>query len=161
MKSLFFLVLLWIAAPTHAQKFGDWTTTRQDYGSFSGTTNDSGNLFGYACYLESAKCIWVLTVADSCTAGSSYPVLVNANTGSSAVDLACVVIDGASYLTFTDFKAAADIVNGNTKVAIAYPVKNGSFVVLRFSLVGGTAGTAAAETIVINANKNSTRNQVL
>ena len=89
------------------------------------------------------------------------PVLVNAESGAVSVVLTCRILDGVHYMTFTDFDAIGDVVQGNERFGIAFPMKDGRFTVMRFSLVGANPAVRAASRLVIDANADSTRTQVL
>ena len=162
MRSILALVLVMFSLSAKGQVFNDWEANTQSYGASAATMNDSGNLFGQLCFTEDQNCLWVLVVTEStCNQGSTYSALINASTGAVPVELTCEIYGGTHFLTFNSFDAIRDVVLKNERLGIAFPMKDGRFTVMRFSLVGANSAIQAASQIVLDADNESTRTQVL
>src|SRR5687768_733203 len=89
-----------------AQQFDDWNVSPFEGGASAITKNDSGDEFGYVCLEQSNTCVWVLGLTDiECEPEADYPVLVNANTGASSMELRCFIFDGSHFMVFKDYDA--------------------------------------------------------
>lgn len=105
------------------------------------TLNDSGSGFGQLCYTESQKCLYILSLPTACVEGSSYPVLVNADSGSAAYDVICLGVadKGSWWFYFTDFDRIDKSVRASSKIGFAFPLEGDQFRVARFPLAGANA----------------------
>jgi hypothetical protein len=152
-----------MASTATAQRFGDWSVSISDDRTVvtAETANDSGNIFGLACFIAAETCYWVLTVGHSCTEGVPYLVLANAVSGASHHNLKCLIVKSNRFMVFQDFAAVETIVNNDARVGIAFPMENGLFTVMRFSLNGAKRAATEARSIAANAKKNDTGNLTL
>jgi hypothetical protein len=147
------------------KRFGDWTVgvISGDAGLYAATENDSGGMLGKYCYAEQAACLWLLVTDIKCDDGSRYPVLVNTDQGAASTDIVCKLFKGLPRYMFANFDEIDTLVNGATRVGIAFPMKNGLFQVSRFSMVGSARAVAfmtkTMEDVVEKANANSTEDQ--
>ena len=121
-----------------AQTYSDWTVGRIDGGGgyYAATVNDSGNVLGQYCYPEG--CVYLLAFKTSCKQGSKYPVLVNSDKGSKAVELYCgrSLRNGYYQYIFTEFDEMHRTVLEAARVGFAFPLQGDEFIVVRFSLIG-------------------------
>ncbi|MCF6439494.1 hypothetical protein L1077_08650 [Pseudoalteromonas luteoviolacea] len=116
----------------------DWVTnTGGDEHYFAATVNNSDHVFGKYCYFDSEQCLYLLSVDITCDKGESYPVLVNAESGSLNVNLVCGdEIDEQNVMIFDDFDEIERTTKDSKQFGIAIPMESGQFLVSRFSLSG-------------------------
>lgn len=128
------------AVEAQTQQFGSWAVrvTEGNETLYAGTVNDSNAVFGQFCYPSEGSCYWLLANNIQCSSGSRYPVLVNADSGASSLEVLCLQIDETSRYAFTNFDAIDAVVKGSQRLGIAFPMANGLFQVNRFSLEGAT-----------------------
>jgi hypothetical protein len=137
------MVIACVSAMTlQAQNFGDWTVSAapKEAFVFAVTANDSGRIFGQFCFYEEGNCMWLLTTASSCDEGHQYPILANSDQGSRQLSLACIgMVPGKSdyRLAFSDFDEIDSLVQKSSRIALAIPLHDDSFTVVRFNLKGG------------------------
>ena len=144
------------AVPAAAQEktFGAWTVgvAGDREGVYAATVNESGGLLGQYCFRENEKCLWLMANDVNCEDGSSYAVLVNAETGAATVTLRCAKIGGKPRYLFEDFDVIDKAVRGASWFGVAFPLQNGRFQVSRFAMNGASAALAfmrrAAEAMV-------------
>ncbi|ELB2761122.1 hypothetical protein QNE23_004548 [Vibrio alginolyticus] len=118
----------------------DWVinTEGEDY-YYAATINNSGHVFGKYCYFADQQCLFLIGVDITCSKGSQYPVLVNAESGSLNLNLVCGDrIGKQSVLIFDNFDQIEMTAKESNQLGIAIPMESGHFKVSRFSLSGST-----------------------
>jgi hypothetical protein len=167
---LFFVVSLFIL-PTfvHARSVGTWYFDSSDDGAtlYAATVNDSGNMLGQYCTMDSGDCIWLVAFTTACDVGNRYPVLANSDSEASHLEVYCAGKLGNSGLysyAFTDFDLMDGIISKGSRIGIAFPLQGDQFIIVRFDLRGAVAALtqmrAAAQEKVKRAN-HGTRDQTL
>ncbi|CAM3218935.1 hypothetical protein [Vibrio rarus] len=140
MKKMICLFLCLVSANVLAEEkmYKDWfvNTDRADY-LYAITLNNSGNIFGKYCYLDSGQCLYLTGIDTNCTTGNKYPVLVNADSGAFNTFLHCgEKIGEQSVLVFDNFDVIETAAKESKKIGIAVPMESGHFKVSRFSMSG-------------------------
>lgn len=155
-----------IASQAHAlddMRHGSWESGADEKRTFysAATSNDSGNTLGLVCYVENGMCYWVLLVGNSCETDGTYLVLVNTSTGATTHQLTCLDLGETKMMVFNDFEAIEAEVRKNPRIGIAFPMRDGAFIVMRFPLDGASPAIDRAKRLVAEATKDSTVNQRL
>lgn len=128
--------------------YGNWSVFLSDDKKdlIAATEQDGDKFLAYRCFTEQGKCVHVLVIATGCTEGQEYPVLVNASSGSLAIECLCSENDGTYELLPTDFdKIHGALTSSTGPIGFAVPLASGQFKVVRFSLTGAKAAMEAAE----------------
>jgi len=128
MQKLIFTALLSLFVATHANNDGG--------AAFAATINDSEAIFGQWCYKSIQGCYWILASDTACDTGEDYPSLINSTSAAISATMRCTSIAGVNRLVFKDFSLIDDAIKNDGVLAIATPMKNGSFKVQRFDLKG-------------------------
>lgn len=134
--------------------FDDWVVVNADDNSgdvIAATSTDSTGkeLLAYRCFVKSQECLHVLLVESSCEADAEYPMLLNAATGASMVTGVCSKVKSSDQLLLKPYELLRkQLKSGTGLLGFAVPMQSGSFRVLRFSLKGSTAASAAAERLI-------------
>jgi len=148
--------LLPVAAATGATgDFADWRLARSSDGATldAYTVNENGSLLGEHCSVAEHSCNWVVITAIRCSGDEDYPVLGNTSSGAVPLQVQCegATDDDASQFRygFTDWQQLEALMQDAARVGFAMPMAEDQFQVLRFSLTGRTAATAAVEAIAL------------
>lgn len=161
----FLTALLLVAGTASAETrvFEDWKVEAVDSNTVAAyTTNDSGAVFGKLCYVESANCIWVISSSLTCDANAQYPVLANSGSGASMSMLTCIGQKKLGQLmTFNNYESIETISQNDDMVGFAFPMEDGQFRVVRFSLNGSVGATGLAEQAVLTVSRSSTTDLTL
>lgn len=157
MKRLFATLLLLCSLPAGAQQYQDWYVEAVDANTVAASTrNGSGSILLKTCYVDTQQCAWMLNTDTDCENGGVYPAIANSASGSRAFQLTCI---GEKKLTqlliFNDYEGFEAVSRNDPLVGIAFPMQGGQFRVLRFSLAGSVAATAAAEEAVATAGNTT------
>lgn len=133
-----------IAAPS--QQVGDWYYSLNGDISEAYTASNSGATLGMLCSRSLNSCSLYLRSEDSCDAGATIPVLVNAPNGSESLTATCRVLNTASgtidALVLTLLADGTLSADGHF-IGFALPMVNGAFHVYRFSTTGASTAIAA------------------
>lgn len=114
-------------------------------GSFAGTINDSGAIFGKYCYFNAQSCLWIMTADVGCESGSEYPVLLNSDGGAAQATVSCKPIDGKNRYFFNNYSDVDDAVARSSRIGFAFPMASGQFQVTRFDIRQSTAAMKALD----------------
>jgi hypothetical protein len=126
----------------------DWTFKDFGDGTSGGQTmNESGSALGVFCAAVQ-QCSVFLRTTDSCTDGNKYTVMVNSDSGASALSATCANIGtpdskGQFAIFFDDFQSVLNVILKDHAIGIAIPLASGQFKVVRFSLEGSNEVLAA------------------
>lgn len=146
--SLLLPVLIVTAPPVaraETENFGNWMVGAIEGGEgfFAASVNDSSAVLGQYCYLESGDCLWLLATSTNCEDGERYPVLVNADGGSSQTELVCRKLGKKPRYIFTNFDSIDKSIRSSSKyIGFAFPLQSGMFQVDRFLLDGAVESLA-------------------
>lgn len=147
--------------PAHAEEriFGAWAfgNTADGDGYFALTVNDSKAVLGRYCFLSLDGCLWVLANDIDCDIGSQSPVLANSDTGARSMVIACRKIDGKLRFVFSDFEAFESFLQGSKRISIAFPMRDGYFLVSRFLLDGAEPAIAQLNRSIKQARQAHTK----
>lgn len=155
-----FLATAAVASHAQTKTFSDWRIEVIDANTLAAyTMNDSGGLFGKICYVDAQQCVWVLTSSAPCETDGEYAVLSNSKAGANMHSLTCLPHRelGQQLMRFDRFEEVSAIAQQVGQVGFAFPIMDGQFRVLRFSLTGSTLATDQLNELVIAAAKESTK----
>jgi len=134
----------WVSAQIPGKKFGDWKVSFNVGGTVApaiATINDGGMTLGKTC--DGDKCEWDLFIDTGCEEGHSYPALANiTNGGALFISLKCewsASIGGVFMYKISPYDNF-DMEMHKTrhgKISIAIPAGGDSFLIVKFSLLGG------------------------
>jgi hypothetical protein len=144
--------------------YSDWKVNTKHNGIVTATTtNESGNEFGRICFTDGKSCGWALLSKTACTKGDKFPVLVNSNSGSFQLSVKCVLStdNGNHLMMFTSSDELDDVSKTDPIIGIAFPLKSGRFLVMRFSMAGSNRAIKEMEIDMFLDDKPSTRDSVL
>jgi hypothetical protein len=155
-----------LSLPASAQEkhFGSWTAgglSGNERITFAATINDSGGVLGLYCFVSEGNCFWLLSNDVDCTEGNRYPVLVNADAGSSSQEIFCMKLQGKRGYAFANFEAIDATVRASKRIGIAFPMADGYFSVSRFSLDGASAAISFMASLREAMQQKSTRDTKL
>jgi hypothetical protein len=155
------LALCASSAQANERRFGDWTVRvmAEGEGMYAGTVNDSGGQLGLICFGSTGKCLWVLSNRINCRDRSTYPVLVNADSGAASTQVTCMNLDDEPVYAFGDSDVLDRTIRRSERLGIASPLQSGQFAVTRFSLRGAVAAIEfmhAEMNATFNAASNTT-----
>lgn len=148
----------------------EWISGKDEEGlPFAYVVNESRNLFGQWCNKEADACFWVLATQRGCETGADVPGVINTEKGSAAISMQCLAtttLDGKLYhrLVLSPFDTVRTALQGQKRIALAMPMQDVSFAVLRFNTTGADAAIGRMESAVriyLNTNKKSTKDQSL
>jgi len=144
--------LLWFgtasAAPPYP-KIGDWYYSAGGDISEAYTVSDTGATFGMLCSRSLNSCSLYLRSEDTCNAGATIPVLVNAPNGSETLTATCRALNttsGTVYALVLTLLANGTLSADGNFIGFALPMQNGAFHVYRFSTTGASSAIAAVTT---------------
>lgn len=154
------VVLVLLGTPMlYAQTFGTWTASASNPQFQSALTqNDSANILGQFCYLESGYCVWLLALRTGCEQGARYPVLINSDFGSASTQVYCdgplqtdiPKLRGLFRYVFTDFDTVTNSVVKSQRIGFAFPLLGDQFSVVRFDLTGALPALRAMRASAAN-----------
>ena len=131
--------------------YGSWQagTVSGGDGTYAGTTNDSGDVFGEYCDYENKNCRWVLLTLAACDKGHTYPALGNTDKGAASLELVCAgeVSSGKYRYFFNNWKDLEALVKTSARFGLAVPMQADQFQVHRFLLNGLIAATQYSENL--------------
>ena len=155
MKQLI-LVLLFLSvnavSSEYPKYFGGWSVI-QDSDSrdlIAGTTNDSGHVIAFRCFVKTKQCVHVLIADTQCEDGGSYPILINSDFSPLAMESVCSVNGKSHELILTNYDSIHKILETGSYVGVAIPMASGQFKVFRFRLNGSKQAMDHAESTVAN-----------
>lgn len=148
-----------------------WNSGKDQEGlPYTFTINDSGNMFGQWCSKEAEACYWMLASQRTCEPGIEIPSVINTEGGAVAISLKCLsstVIAGKLYyrLVMSPFETVRSALQGQARIAIATPMQDVSFTVMRFDTTGVDAALSRMDTAkriyFETESKKSTKDQRL
>lgn len=139
------------------QRYGAWAVTETDYGHIASTTNDSGATLSKACFNEDQQCLWAVEVANDCDDGTQTPAIVTSAAGGYHITMHCSNNKSGRVNVVSPYDAMQAAIAVNGMVGFAFPLQDGQYRVVRFSLSGSTSAAAAVERAVVREAKESTR----
>ena len=147
MRSMLAMVALFANLAYAQTTIGPWyiSDMNDGSGSFAGTINDSGGIFGKYCYASAQSCVWIMTADVGCESGSEYPVLLNSDSGAAPVTVSCKPIDGKNRYFFNSYSQVDDAVARSSRIGFAFPMASGQFQVTRFDIRQSTAAMNALD----------------
>jgi hypothetical protein len=147
-----------IAALAQERQFGAWQvgTMTDNEGVYAATANESGGILGEYCLTADRNCYWLLMNDAGCDDGHRYPVLVNADGGSSSLEIYCMKLEGKPRYAFTSFDAIDRVIKSSKRLGIAFPMRDGYFSVSRFSLEGATVAISNMRSVGASRQRGPT-----
>jgi hypothetical protein len=137
-----------------SEQYGDWSVLSGEgppdrYIAIT-TASDGEGYLVYSCHVKSA-CFLTMLVTSNCSVGSSYPMLMNSDSGAAAVFTTCIEIHddlGSAEFSFDDPDTTlAETVFSDQRIGIAIPLADGKFTAVRFSLAGSDEAMARVITL--------------
>jgi hypothetical protein len=98
------------------------------------TIADANTSFGAFCANE--QCLFYLHQGLNCSPGTTYPVLMNSPSISSAITMKCTLINGNLFQILTPFNTVFQAIQSGESIGFAVALQSGAFAVNRFSLLG-------------------------
>jgi hypothetical protein len=151
-----FIIVCGSSAYGQVQTFGDWTVDLSDPSIYAAVTvNDSNHEFGQYCFFDKdSSCDWFFETNTSCTDGSKYPVLANADSEVLYLEVLCLgEIKGTYAYVFTDFEKVDKLIRASKRVGFAVP-HGDEFAVFRWNLNGVTNALSAMRTAAERRSKS-------
>lgn len=144
MRSATVLIVLsaWTQIAAAAAAAPVWTFDQGSGTYVAGTSNESGETFGQACYVGERKCYWLLGLKRPCNPGAAHSVLANSDAGASTFRINCMGPSeekGLYRYSVNEFDAIDSFVANATKVGFALPLQGDQFALTRFDLTGSKA----------------------
>jgi hypothetical protein len=158
-RALVWALLILHASLASGAQFGSWVTGRADDGTFfAATGNDSGALLGNYCAEGGESCLWQLGLNQACDPGSKNQLLVNADTGSTVIEVFChgLAPTGKYRLIFSEYDKIDSVVKEASHLGFAIPLADGKFAVVRFGLIGSNQAIDDMVKSVKRASKSET-----
>ena len=132
-----FLTLL--CAPAAGQtEYGNWIVGHSNDKTmfYAVNQNISGDVLGEFCYSNSKSCLWGIAISTQCIKGSTYPVLINQESGAASLVIVCT---GFSYnkkyvYDFNNFDEINSTIKEGGWLGIAFPLAGDEFSVVRFNV---------------------------
>lgn len=144
---------------------GAWSSgeLKDKAGLYAGASNDSGGLLTQYCYYHNQDCYWSMSNGTTkCNEFESYPALVSSDAGAVSMAMYCYKSsDGASRMTFSNFKLIDDAIQKSKRLAVVVPLQGGDFRVTRFDLTGAVEAVTAMRRTLLERTKRSTKDQTL
>ena len=140
-----FIIVCGSSAYGEAQTFGNWAVDLSDPSIYTAVTvNDSNHQFGQYCLFDKdSSCEWFFETNTSCSDGSKYPVLANADSEVLYLEVVCLgEIKGTYAYVFTDFEKVDKLIRTSKRVGFAVP-HDDEFAVFRWNLNGVTNAISA------------------
>jgi hypothetical protein len=143
-------------ADGQVQTFGDWKVDLSDPSLYAAATvNDSNHELGQYCLFDKdSYCDWYFETDTTCTDGSKYPVLANADTEALYLEVVCLgEVKGRYAYAFTDFDKVDKLIRASKQVGFAVPLQGDTFAVVRWNLNGVTNALSAMRTAAEKRSK--------
>jgi hypothetical protein len=141
-KPLAAFIGLCLAGQAHADK-SDWLVVAAndksgDYIAATVADNDK-DFLAYRCFKELQLCSIALRSTIKCEDKAKYPMLVNSDSGSFAIEGTCTLNKGNYEHILTPYIQIRDVlVKGEGIFGIAIPMASGEFKAIRFKLRGAS-----------------------
>jgi len=163
MARKFFMLAVTLAAAlpmiTRAQttRYGDWQAELSASSTMAETftVNQSGSIFGFICSASVNRCTYYISAHTTCDPGSTSTILINTDAGALTSTITCTKFGDNYYNAVQNTDILDKGITTSSNLGIAIPMKSGEFKVVRFSLVGANAATAAAAARVVELEKNT------
>ena len=115
-----------------------WDLSYSDY-AYAATANSDGRILGQYCYYADGSCVYLVSLGILCESGAEYPSILNSNTGAVDVRLICGdKYQGENVFFIKPFDDVDNIVLTASTIGFAVAMEEGTFKVVRFSLLGST-----------------------
>lgn len=114
-----------------------WDLSYSDY-AYAATVNSDGRILGQYYYAD-GSCVYLVSLGILCESGAEYPSILNSNTGAVDVRLICGdKYQGENVFFIKPFDDVDNIVLTASTIGFAVAMEEGTFKVVRFSLLGST-----------------------
>jgi|GEM_PF-1833401 len=153
-----FLIMAYCLSYADNRFIGSWVVEKHSSSmKFAATLNESGNAFGQYCFVGEGQCVYLLGIRTSCEKGSTYPVLMNSDSGSGPYSVYCngPLDSGLYQYIFTEFEKIDGITKTANKIGFAFPLQGDQFQVIRFSLFGSNEAIKEMRDSFNNGNSRS------
>ncbi|WP_152536739.1 hypothetical protein [Tolumonas lignilytica] len=142
---------------SNGKTFGLWRVLLVENGDVvAGTSVDNyeTGLF-YRCYSSNKKCAFSIRAKTTCRNGDETPLLLNTDLAATSITGVCLVdSDGRSSMIINDFNQMYRLVHDAKIFAVAVPIGNSVFTVVRLNLSGITDVMTYSQN-VIDGNLNN------
>ncbi len=128
-------------------RVGDWRVNANNGLTEAFTVNESGSKLGLLCSSGSGSCVFYLASSISCTQRAHGIVLVNVTGGAFSLTTTCQKLDTQWLVTLNNFKLMKTTIEHERVIGFAFPLSDGEFRAIRFSLDGSTAAISQAASL--------------
>jgi hypothetical protein len=113
------------------------------------------SLGSFVFFDKDSSCDWFFETDTSCTDGSKYPVLANADTKALDLEVVCLgEVKGRYLYAFTDFEKVDTLIRASKQVGFALPSQGDEFAVFRWNLNGVANALSAMRTAAERRSKS-------
>ena len=142
-------------------RFGDWQVDLSFASEMTEafTVNDSGSIFGAICVVSKDRCFYYVSPQVTCKEDDSSAVLINSDAGALSSTIICTKIADSYYSIIQETQNLLSLTSKSKNIGFAFPLADGKFKVVRFSLVGANDAILAAANKPIDKEKK--RDQTL
>lgn len=149
MKNLLIVItFLFIPGFVHSadEVHGDWKVSVFKDTQMTGTStvNSSGSVFGLICVAKNSSCTFYVSPQTTCEDGTISDILINSEAGAFSTRIECMKLDDTYYSIIKETSTVQEVMMKSKNIGIAFPMGNGQFKVVRFSLIGSNAAINSA-----------------
>ena len=144
------IVLAFLVVPSFVYSadeiHGDWKVSvhKDTQMTDTFTANNSGSVFGMICIAANDSCLFYVSPQTTCEDEAISNVLINSDAGALSTEIKCMKLGDTYYSIIKETSAVQEAVMKSKNIGIAFPMENGQFKVVRFSLVGANAAIISA-----------------
>jgi hypothetical protein len=144
------IVLLLAMSVAHTSSFAQSTSwTFKDVGDgnrIALSVNSDLSRAGVFCDVNQG-CQSFISMNMPCDTGATIPLMANSSKGAYILTATCSLVAGNQYLVIEQFDDAVGIFESGAEIGFAAPMKDGKFVVTRFSTTGAAAAIKKARAL--------------
>jgi hypothetical protein len=158
MKQLIAAILIlspYIAIAGEKMTYQNWAVDLSGQTNEAYTVAEDNTSLGLFCAKE--QCLFYLRQGFNCTAGASYPILMNSASTTTSLSMECTIINGSRFQVLKPFNEVLRATQSGGSVGFVVGLKSGTFAASRFSLLGAKS---AIDRVLIEAATSKKREQV-
>jgi hypothetical protein len=161
-SSIFVFMACMVASTSSYAQSSLWTFKDNGNGTrIAMSVNGDLSRVGVFCDV-SKGCQVFLNMNLPCDVGSTTPLMANSSRGAYVLTSTCGFLGGNQYLIIEQFDDAIGIFESGEQIGFAAPMKDGKFMVIRFSTDGAASAITKARAIPNNKSTgNLNSSQVL
>lgn len=126
------------AASAPIETFAEWSVVRaaESVDLIAITHNKAGNYLAFRCFVDTQKCVHVLSASFECKVGTGYPVLINTHATSLSINTSCISSAVTHELLADNQSHIHEVLKQDGVIGFAFPMDSGLFKVVRYSFNG-------------------------